>query len=307
MLSIFSCPKYFKGHINIIQRNAIKSWTLLHPKPEIILFGNEEGTAEVCKEFSLRHIPEVERNKFGTPLVSSIFKTGEISANYPIVCYVNADIIILSDFMDAFQNVIKEMDMFLMVGQRWNVQLDEPWDFKNPNYESELRTYIVNNGKIDPPTGIDYFLFPKGLLIEIPPLALGRNRWDNWIIYKVRAMGVPVVDTTPSVTVVHQHHSYSHLPNAEWVLSGPEAKNNINLVGNFCHLYNVWDATHILGPSGLNKTKIFRRVRAYIIRLNNFIKYSLVVTYYPFSLPLILILKFMKKTIKGNRTKSIRK
>lgn len=64
MLTIFSCPKPFRGHINIIQRNAIRSWTLLQARPEIILIGNEEGTAEVCKEFGLRHIPDVERNEY---------------------------------------------------------------------------------------------------------------------------------------------------------------------------------------------------------------------------------------------------
>ena len=59
MLTIFSTPKPFVGHIDIIQRNAIKSWTLLHPDVEVILFGDEEGAAEVCQEFGIRHEPEV--------------------------------------------------------------------------------------------------------------------------------------------------------------------------------------------------------------------------------------------------------
>lgn len=46
MLTIFSYPKPFKGHIDVIQRNAINSWTLLNPKPEIILACDEEGTKE---------------------------------------------------------------------------------------------------------------------------------------------------------------------------------------------------------------------------------------------------------------------
>ena len=47
MLTIFTSPKPFTGHSRVIQRNAIKSWALLRLAPQIILFGNEEGNAEV--------------------------------------------------------------------------------------------------------------------------------------------------------------------------------------------------------------------------------------------------------------------
>ena len=67
MLSIFAIPKPFQGEFNIIQRNAIKSWTLLLPKCEIILFGDEEGTKEIAKEFGTLYLPEVKKNEFSTP------------------------------------------------------------------------------------------------------------------------------------------------------------------------------------------------------------------------------------------------
>ncbi len=31
MITIFAIPKPFKGHIDVIQRNAIQSWTKLSP------------------------------------------------------------------------------------------------------------------------------------------------------------------------------------------------------------------------------------------------------------------------------------
>ena len=58
MLTIFSTPKPFVGHIGIIQRNAIKSWTLLHPDVEVILFGDDEGAAQACQDLGIRHEPE---------------------------------------------------------------------------------------------------------------------------------------------------------------------------------------------------------------------------------------------------------
>jgi hypothetical protein len=33
MLTVFSTPKPFVGHSDIIRRNALKSWTLLRPGP----------------------------------------------------------------------------------------------------------------------------------------------------------------------------------------------------------------------------------------------------------------------------------
>ena len=67
MLTLFAIPKQFHGYSGVIQRNAVKSWTLLRPPPEIILFGDEDGTAEAVKEFGIRHIPKVARNEYGTP------------------------------------------------------------------------------------------------------------------------------------------------------------------------------------------------------------------------------------------------
>ena len=72
MLTLFAIPKNFRGHIATIQRNAIASWTRLIPRPEIFLFGGEEGTAEIAHELGLRHFPEVARNEFGTPGLGKI-------------------------------------------------------------------------------------------------------------------------------------------------------------------------------------------------------------------------------------------
>ena len=34
MLTLVSTAKPFRGHFGLIQRNAIRSWAMLHPKPE---------------------------------------------------------------------------------------------------------------------------------------------------------------------------------------------------------------------------------------------------------------------------------
>ena len=56
MLTIFALPKAFHGHFGVIERNAITSWTRLQPKPEIILFGDDEGTANIADKLGLQHV-----------------------------------------------------------------------------------------------------------------------------------------------------------------------------------------------------------------------------------------------------------
>lgn len=58
MITFFSTPKPFRGHIGVIQRNAIRSWKLAHPDAEVILFGDEEGASETARDLGARHEPE---------------------------------------------------------------------------------------------------------------------------------------------------------------------------------------------------------------------------------------------------------
>jgi len=36
-LTIFAIPKAFRGHIGVIQRNAIETWTRMRPAPQVLL------------------------------------------------------------------------------------------------------------------------------------------------------------------------------------------------------------------------------------------------------------------------------
>jgi len=252
MLTLFTIPKPFRGHIAVIQRNAIRSWTLLRPACEIILFGDDEGTAEIAAELGVRHVPNVARNEYGTPLVNSIFEAAERAATYDLLCYVNADIILMNDFMEAVQQVSGRRRRFLMVGRRWDVDIKRSWDFGRPDWKEQLRTYVIRNGKLHSVWGIDYFVFPRGLWQNIPPFALGRLVWDNWLIYRARSLRIPVIDATYRVMAVHQNHDYAHHPKGEvGVREGPEAKHNLEIAGGYDHTFTLEDATYILTPSGI--------------------------------------------------------
>lgn len=254
MLTIFSCPKAFNNwRISMIQESAIKSWLLLRPRPEIILMGDEQGIADICKELGLRHMPEVERNEFGTPLVSSLFSRAQSEARNDVLCYVNADIILTSDFMLAVEAVAERFEQFLMVGRRWNVNLQERWDFGRVDWEKQLKEVMLRAGRNPGWCAVDYFVFRRGLYARVPPFAVGRGAWDNWLVYYARASKVPVIDASLIAQVAHQEHDYGHVPGGEAVIrAGPEAQRNQELAAGhqrFC----IADSTYVLTKRGIRK------------------------------------------------------
>ena len=243
MLTIFTTPKPFQGHAGIIQRNAITSWTLLRPRPEILLLGDEQGAAELSRELGLRHVAEVARNEFGTPRLDDLFAKAQNLSTYDAICYVNADIILLNDFMEAVQRIARWRDRFLMIGCRWDVDINEPWDFSQP--ETRLRALIRERGKRRGASTVDYFVFSRGLYREMPPLVIGRGRWDHWLVWKAESMGAPVVNATLSVRAVHQNHEYIHPQGERGIFFGEEAKHNWNVAGRG-NSRTIEDATHLL-------------------------------------------------------------
>ncbi|MBK9206975.1 MAG: hypothetical protein IPL71_01165 [Anaerolineales bacterium] len=101
LLTLFSAPKPFTNpHIAMIQRNAIKSWTLL-PDVEVILLGEEDGLAEAAKELGVKHISQVVRNAKCTPLISYMFKLARENSSSDLLCIINADMILMPDFVKA--------------------------------------------------------------------------------------------------------------------------------------------------------------------------------------------------------------
>jgi hypothetical protein len=255
MLTIFSTPKPFRSHINVIQRNAIQSWKRLHPDVEIILLGDEEGAAQVSSELRLTHVPDVARNTNGTKYLSSIFDRAQEMARHDLLCYVNCDIILLGDFRVALARVSAWSPDLLMIGRRWDMDLTEPIDFSAPQAEQQIRDAAMREGRQRPAQWIDYFAFRRGLYQRnIPPFVIGRPGWDNWLVWKARASGARVVDASEVVTAVHQNHDYSYHPEGrEGVWQGEEAQANYALLENGAHFRTIDNATHRLTPRGFRR------------------------------------------------------
>jgi len=272
MLTFFTTAKPFAGHSGIIQRNALRSWKLLDPDVEVILFGDEEGAAEVSAELGLRHEAKVERDERGNKYVSYLFARAQEIARHDVLCYVNCDIILLREFCEALKRTQAGHARFLMVGRRWDVDITEPIDFAAPNWAERVRKVARERGEQQPGWSVDYFAFLRGLYEEMAGLVVGRVWWDHWLIWKARQARADVVDASEVVTAIHQNHNYGYHPaGAAGVWNDEQARRNFKLAGGAGHLFTMDDATHILGVSRQRKNywrfaaPAWRRVRPMFI------------------------------------------
>lgn len=261
MFTIFAIPKPFHGHIGVIQRNAITSWTLLRPHPEIILFGNEEGTEELSHELNLKHIPGIARNPFGTPLLNDLFEQAEKNSTRGLMCYVNADILLLSEFQSELQKIAAKFKTFLAVSKRINLEIREPIVFES-DWQSEIKRVAAQIGSPGDHTSIDVFAFPRNTYPEIPDFGIGRLWFDQWLIKSARQRRVPVIDLSLIAPVLHQNHDYNHVRGgADWVWQGEEAAHNLRLYGGIEHAYTLLDVTHELSADDKLRRTPFRRLK----------------------------------------------
>jgi hypothetical protein len=258
LLTLFSAPKPFTNpHIALIQRNAIRSWASLGPDVEVILLGEEAGLAETAAELGVRHLAQVERSPSGTPLVSSMFALARQSSSAPLLCCVNADILLLPDLLEQARQVQAAASRFLVVGQRWDLDVRADLDF-SPGWPERLRGQALTQGRLHKATGSDYFLFPRECFTSMPPFTIGRAGWDNWMIYAGRRQGWPVVDASEAILIIHQNHDYSHLPGGQPHYHHPETDENVRLAGGRRAIFELPDADYRLTPDGLTRKPLTR-------------------------------------------------
>ena len=254
MLTIFTIPKAFNGRIGEIQRNAVKSWTLLGPKCQVILVGDDEGTDKAAEELGVRHITGVDCNEFGTPLLNHSFQLAEAESQFPLICHINADIILTSDFTKAVQMASEQSSSFLMTARRWDYTAKDDIDFQL-DWEDRLLLDVRRNGRLDVPTGIDFWVYSKGLVDNMPPLAVGRIATESWLLYIAKSRGADLIDCTRMVTSIHQNHDYTHVSGGVVGLgNGIEAQRNRQMVGGKPYFFTIRDRTHILTPKGLKRS-----------------------------------------------------
>jgi hypothetical protein len=259
VLTLFTIPKPMRGASAVAQLNALRSWRALGDDVEIFVFGDEDGVAEVADRVAARHVRDIRRNEWGTPLVSDAFAGAARLATRERLCYANADMILLSDLPAALQRVGERAA--LLVGRRVDLAVEVELAFE-PGWEEWLRSSAAEQGRRGTERELDYMAFSRSVNWQMPPLAVGRPGWDNWVLYRARVLGLAIVDASDAVLAIHQRHGYEHVAGRtgpRW--QGPEAVRNRALVAEMGTAYGILDATHVLTPRGLRPALGLRHLK----------------------------------------------
>jgi hypothetical protein len=260
MLTLFSTPRPFKGPFDRIQRNAIKSWKAVCPNCQIILFEDEEGTtSKVAEELQVLCIKDRQSSEFGTPLLSSLFTKAKEFAENKIIVQISTDMILTDKFLPAVERIVKMMDgkPFLMAGRRWDLDFNDEIDFTKKDWQVKLMEQVGKNGKLHGHSAMDYWVMPCNLPIEFPPFVIGRPGTDSWLVYKLRSMKIPVIDSTNVIDIIHQNHNYPQKSNPFFAV---EKANNMELAGGFMNMLTLREANWLFTEKGLIKPKFPERI-----------------------------------------------
>jgi hypothetical protein len=171
--------------------------------------------------------------------------------------------------------VAEQAEKFLIIGQRWDLEVTERMDF-SPGWEERLMTRVKSEGKLHVPRGSDYFIFSSQCFTQVPDFAVGRSMWDNWMIYQALKSRWATVDATGAATIIHQNHDYSHLPGGLPHYRQPETQVNIRLAGGRRRAMYISDANSRLVdgklvPIPLNWQRLMRSIEVFpVLKMDSY-------------------------------------
>ena len=213
-LAIFTTLKPAKGRACENQSRSLENWRAVFGGVNIVRF---EGPLVPFKKM----VEDVERD-----------------CNAEILMYANADILFdktqMLGLYQSWDNRLPPMlrDGFLLTGQRVDIFED-------------------GSKRLHHPSGMDYFIFKRGLFSDLPKVTMGRAYCDSALVAYCLRRRIPVVDASYAIKAEHQFHDYNHLDggrSAVW--KGDEALENKRVNGLCDFGPNVLDATHTLLPDG---------------------------------------------------------
>ena len=215
MITFFTHCRPFVGIMADVQRTAIASWQSIGKNPQIILMG-DASVKDAANQLGVEYFEHVEKNKWGTARVDSIFAMGDHLAKHDIMVEVSADIVLSSTLLMAIEGM-RHIERPFVVGERWDL---------NHTGEDINTGNVVRHG----PSAVDYFLYRRGTLGDIPPFGVGRTAYDPWLMWAAKERwDMTVIDATETIFAVHLAHPYIEYGNKEAMLASEERAYNHTL------------------------------------------------------------------------------
>lgn len=226
-LVLFTSFKPFVGNAAILQACSLANWRTILPMAQIVNFETESANAEDYPAL----VNTIQLHEEGlVPSFGAMVKGLVDHVDADLFLYANGDILFDKTILTALRSVPPHT--FLLTGQR--IDRDE---------QGERRLHR--------PSGMDYFLFRRGMFANLPSVTMGRAYCDSALVADCLRYRIPVIDASFAVRVEHQYHDYGHIEGGrESVWEGADARQNLKDNDLRPFAPHCIDATQTLLPDG---------------------------------------------------------
>jgi len=218
-ITLFTIPQAFEDEYEI-QWNAIKSWTLLNPKPDIFLLGNMLGVASIANELGLYHIPNIEQNAS----ISEIAKWLDRLINNTTLVYINPSMILTESFTQTIQEIYNNQDHFFLTGQYKTIQTKDFIDFNDNHWQHQLRVMADKQDIPQRQLQNSYLVFTKQLLKQLfmsePNI---ESSWEKQLLSTALKKCYPIIDSSSIITPFLQISKYTTLRKEQKLLNATKS------------------------------------------------------------------------------------
>ena len=178
--------------------------------------------------------------EFNGPLIpfSKMVEQVEQDSNADILIYSNADILFDKE---------RVWHLWRILQNNWPKQLSGNFLLTGQ------RVDILEDGarRLHRPSGMDYFMFRRGMFRDLPHTLMGRAHCDSALVAYCERRDIPVIDASFALKVEHQFHDYGHVKGGKTeVWCGEQALENMRENGLRPFGPHCVDASHTLLPDG---------------------------------------------------------
>ena len=201
--------KYFVHNL------TTSNWMSLRPYVIPVVFTNDTGLEEECRNQGWNVFPIREVAAGGVPVLKHMFMDAMDAYNTTFYAYSNSDILFtktLIDTLSSLSNSLANEEIpVLIVGRRTNVEIGYLNETDGSSWDN-LTSVSKASGNIFSSNAEDFFItsgvYPWD---ECANVVIGRPAYDNWLVYNARKRKHIVIDATGTLLAIHQTTSAGNM------------------------------------------------------------------------------------------------
>ena len=210
LIVLFTTFKTNKFNITINDtriNNTLRAWAELAPRLTPVLYYADNSTVDdaISRGWTAVKCPKIADKISPSCVLPAMFIDAQ--HRFPMADfygYANGDLLFDESLFQTLSQVRKSVvcSSLLIVGRRYNYEMLKGETIstvgdvtRRKNKTSRFQTFAI-----------DYFISPRNKYnwTVIPPVVVGRNAYDNFMIAHSIAQSIPVLDATETIFAMHQ-------------------------------------------------------------------------------------------------------